>query len=89
MFTTKRTNTRKKKYRVFLFIHIFLYDSARKGQQYVVALCVPQLALKSANFLIGQFLISVDVSFPLLRAKQTCVRSAAKKSVKYIELRQC
>ena len=48
----------KKKSHVFLFIHILLIVS-QKGGSSILLYCVPQLACKSVNFLIGQLLISV------------------------------
>ena len=48
----------KKKSHVFLFIHVLLTVSQKRGSS-ILLQCVPQLACKSVNFLIGQLLISV------------------------------
>ena len=48
----------KKKSHVFLFIHILLIVSQKRGSS-ILLHCVPQLACKSVNFLIGQLLVSV------------------------------
>ena len=48
----------KKKSHIFHFIHILLTVS-QKGGSNILLHCVPQLAYKSVNFLIGQLLISV------------------------------
>ena len=48
----------KKKSHVFLFIHILLIVRQKRGSS-ILLHCVPQLACKSVNFLIGQLLISV------------------------------
>ena len=58
MLTTKRTNTAKKKSHVFLFIRILLIVNQQRGNS-ILLHCVPQLACKSVNFLIGQLLTSV------------------------------
>ena len=56
---TKITNTAKKKSHVFLFIHVLLIVSQKRGSSSILLQCVPELACKSVNFLIGQLLISV------------------------------
>ena len=43
-----------KKSHVFLFIHILLIVSQKRGGS-ILLYCVPQLACKSVNFLIGQW----------------------------------
>ena len=48
----------KRKSYVFLCIHILLIVSQKRGSS-ILLHCVPQLACKSVNFLIGQLLISV------------------------------
>ena len=48
----------KNKSRVFLFIHILLTVSQKRGSS-ILLHCVPQLGCKSVNFLIGQLLVSV------------------------------
>ena len=77
MFTTERTNTAEKKSQVFLFIHILLFVSQKRGSS-VLLHCVPQLTCKSVNFLIGQLLKVWTHVFPLLRAKQIGIQSATK-----------
>ena len=69
----------KKKSHAFLFIHILLIVIQRRRRS-ILLHCVPQLACKSVNFLIGQLLTHL---FPLLRAKQICIRSVTK-NLKYI-----
>ena len=48
----------KKESHVFLFIHILLIVSQKRGSS-ILLHCVRQLACKSVTFLIGQLLISV------------------------------
>ena len=48
----------EKKSHVFLFMHILLTVSQKRGSS-ILLHCVLQLACKSVNFLIGQLLISV------------------------------
>ena len=42
-----------------IYIHLFLFVSQKRGSSKLLH-CVPQLACKLVNFLIGQLLINVD-----------------------------
>ena len=73
----------KKNSHVFLFMHILLIVSQKKGSG-ILLHCVPQLACKSVIFFIGQLLINVvDACFSYLRAEQICIGLATKNLKTY------
>ena len=77
----------KRKFQVFLFIHKFLFVSQERGSS-MLSHCVPQLACKSVDLLIGQLLISVDACISSSEGKASLHPVSDKKTLKYIELRQ-
>ena len=69
----------KKKSHVFLFIHMLLIVSQKRGGS-ILLHCVPQLACKSVIFLIGRLPISVvDACFSSSEGKTNLHRASNKK----------